>query len=443
MRASFFAFVPGISLSFALVACGDPASPTTSTTAASSSSSSGSGGAGAGGAGGSCDKLPAAGFSYASAGVAGKTLGDDVTMTFGAKGEPILAFRDIDDGANSTTWELTRWDPCAGVFTPPVIVAKILTTFGHAPPEKNASLAYDASKDRLVFAYEVIDGVGTGNEDPALDLVTSDDGGATWSTPHHITGGNNPGVAAANGKIYFAYVTTTAKVTFEEGDGTTFTSMTIPDDADAAEGPYAAPITSPVSLVLDSDQKPGLAFTSSGDLTGAYNVRVHYWHAGMASSVSVVDSANTQDDYPTATLAFDGKKPRIITPIPVDGKSTSDLWFSASNDGLTWSAPIGLARDGVDKTSWYQALAVDAGGKLALAAHSTDQVTEGAHGALKIWRGADLTTFSVDAADSMKEHSSFTGTHVQAAYSHGKLMLAFSGPITAGDPAGVVFWREP
>jgi hypothetical protein len=43
----------------------------------------------------------------------------------------------------------------------------------------------------------------------------------------------------------------------------------------------------------------------------------------------------------------------------------------------------------------------------------------------------------------MKEHASFTGTHVQAAYSHGKLMLAFSGPITAGDPAGVVFWREP
>ena len=52
-------------------------------------------------------------------------------------------------------------------------------------------------------------------------------------------------------------------------------------------------------------------------------------------------------------------------------------------------------------------------------------------------------TFSVDAADSKREHDSFTGTHVQAAYSHGKLMLAFSGPLVAAEPAGVVFWREP
>jgi hypothetical protein len=219
--------------------------------------------------------------------------------------------------------------------------------------------------------------------------------------------------------------------------------MEIPDDGDAAEGPYAAPITSPLSLGLDSDQKPGLVFTSSGDLTGTYTVRVHYWHAGMAHSVSVCDSANTQDDFPTATLAFDGKKPRIVTPIPVNGQTTSDLWLSASDDGLTWSAPLGLARDGVDKTNWYQAIAFDTGGKLAIAAHSTDPLTEGAHGALKIWRSTGLTTFTVDAADSTKEHGALTGTHVQAGYSHGKLMLAFSGPLAATEPAGVVFWREP
>jgi hypothetical protein len=32
---------------------------------------------------------------------------------------------------------------------------------------------------------------------------------------------------------------------------------------------------------------------------------------------------------------------------------------------------------------------------------------------------------------------------VQAGYSHGKLMQAFSGPIVSSDPAGVIFWREP
>jgi hypothetical protein len=445
MRAITLTFGLGLAFSCTLVAaCGGSSTTTgTSTTGSGgSTTTSGSTTSGTGGAGGeACDKLIPAGFSYAVQGSMGDALGDDVAMVLNGKGEAVIVYRNIV--GESTQWELTRWDSCAGAFTKPVIVATVATTFGHAAPEKNAAIAYDAVKDRLVVAYEVIDGIGSGNEAAALDLVTSDDGGASWSAPKHVAGGNQPAVAADSGKIWFAYTTADQIVHLEVGDGASFEAMDIPDDGDPAEGRYYAPVTSPLSLLLDDQKKPGLVFTSAGDLTGTYQVRVHYWHEGMAHAVSVMDSNNIQDDYPTATLAFDGHKPRVVSHLPEGGSAASEIWFSASDDGTSWSKAVGLPKDATEITSWYQAITVGADGAITVAAHTADPVSSSGLGAPKLWRSSDLKSFAVSAADSKNEHTSFTGAHVQAALVQGKLQLAFRGPLGTGDADGIIVWRAP
>jgi hypothetical protein len=70
-------------------------------------------------------------------------------------------------------------------------------------------------------------------------------------------------------------------------------------------------------------------------------------------------------------------------------------------------------------------------------------VSSSSLGAPKLWRSSDLKSFTVSAADSKNEHTSFTGAHVQAALVQGKLQLAFRGPLGTGDADGIIVWRAP
>ena len=383
-------------------------------------------------------------------------------MVADENGDPMIAYQWFEPGGDlaATTVYFTRWDRCAGAFTAPV---KVDTVGGVSTnnPTKRIALSYEIAAKKLAIAYEVVF-VAPGfenNPSNGIYLQTSTDQGATWAGKLHVSDqkdgdiqqAKGPAVAVSGGMIHLAYAQenrdccrlaepdcgSCSSVWYLEGDGTTFSRVQVSD----AGGPVQV-AGQVLSLAVDSAGKPALAFF--GAPPQGYTTTALYWRPGGAP-VKVMDSSEVQNDDPSLSLAFDGTRPRLAAHLVADESADYDLRFSASDDGVTWGAPVKLPRDKSDYTAWYQSLAVDAKGGAAVSAYINGGSGDSLCGGPRIVRSSDLQAWTACGADQEKKYPEIGGKYVDSYFTHeDKLTLGFTGTL-GGDQSGsgVLLWREP
>jgi hypothetical protein len=209
-------------------------------------------------------------------------------------------------------------------------------------------------------------------------------------------------------------------------------------------GKVAQPGPSLSELRLDATGAPGLVYIADDDVL-AYNRQVIYTKAGApGSAVVVFDSQGTQNDDPSVSLAYDGVKPRVVAHLVADTLDTYDMRFSSSDDGVTWTAPLPLPRDGNDHTAWFQSLAIDSKGGAAIAAYINGGQGDSTCGGPRVLRSSDLDAWTACGADQTKMVA-VNGEWVQAYFAPGdKLSIVTTGLLVdETGKSGLLFWREP
>jgi hypothetical protein len=440
------------------------------TLAAACSSSPGTGGTGAGtgsggggtGGGGVCAKAPTSGFATLvppSDGYVGAYL----AATQDQDGDPLVAYawaNPMGQTADKSTLHFVRWDRCAGAFTAPVTIDTVGDQ-GFSSPDRGAGISFDPGTRTIAIAYQRIDYPPGVNPMDRIYLVTSTDMGKTWTAPALVTqssqlgdvySSSEPAVAIKGGDVWVSYrhdnfmcCTTCGTcagewVAHSTDGGATFTYEIV-----TVGGTVAQPVGgTPSELRLDATGAPGLVYLSEDDVQ-AYNRRVVYYKVGApGGAVVVFDSQGVQNDSPSASLAYDGTKPRVVAHLVADGAADYDMRFSSSDDGVTWTAPVKLPRDGNDYTAWYQSLAIGSKGQAAVAAYVNGGAGDSTCGSPRLVRSADLVSWTACGADMTKQVP-VDGHGVQAYYAPGdKLSLVTTGTLTpASGQTGLLFWREP
>lgn len=451
----------GLAAAVGIAACSDPASSSSTTTTSdgsTSSSTSGSGGSG----GATCDKAPPSGFTAAVAPTADGTLGLDTAMVADENDDPMIAYQWYEPGGDidQTSVYFTRWDRCVGAFTAPVKV-DVVGSVSTNGPTRRVALAYDVATKKLALAYELVFKVAgyENNPDNGVFLQTSADKGATWTGKLHVSDqkdgdgeqATGPVVAISGGKIQIAYAQDNraccpiadpgcsgcAGVWYLEGDGGTFTRALVSD----ATGTIQV-AGSTLSIAVDSAGKPALAFFQ--DPAKGYTKTAIYWRPGT-TPVKVMDSNHIQNDDPSISLAFDGTRPRIAAHLVAVDSAPYDLRVASSTDGVTWSAPVPLPRDGSQFTALYQSLAIDAKGNAAVSAYINGGGGDNTCGGPRIVRSSDFKTWAACGADAEKKYADIGGKYVDTYFTHeNKLTMTFYGTLGDGnDGRGVMLWREP
>ncbi len=443
-------------VSFALVAVLSLAAcSSSSTTPLADAGTTPDAGAGPDGAtsddGATCGKLPAAGPSQVVAPRSDASeLGARVAMTLDRKGRPVLAYLDVRDAQPVDLYVLT-WDDCAGAWRAP---HKIDTAIQNAG-ELTLSIAVDPSDGRVGIGYhKVIQLVAPprSNATIAAFVAVSSDDGLTFtstrvskhkcetdnSTEGDINDVSNVRIALDAGKTYVAYNQDFSAcgercyggAIFGAGNagGTGFTLESISDGVSAEAGGHAITrLGFGIGLAVDSDGKPGVAYHVEPQ-TG-YNTTLAFWRPGSTTSAKITDSNGVQNDDGSVSLAFDGKKPRVVSRIQrgaIGSATQYDLVFSASEDGNTWAAPVALPRP--DAITLSQQILVT-GGKVVVAA-----------GGPHVFRSSDLTSFTVSDVGLAQTSKAVTGAVDKA----GKLWLGIEGtaPVVPSALGGVVLHRE-
>lgn len=308
-------------------------------------------------------------------GVSASAVGDQF-------GQPLIAAVWDDpngDGARTDTRVFfTRWNGEAKAFEP-IKTIEVVGEIDLTPPLRQVSIARDAVTGRIGIAY-VKAGAG-------IRFAFSDDEGANFSL---VSTGADPGtgdssypqVALRNGQTMVAAVTSNQRVVYRtrQGSAGVFTETMAP-----MPGGLAVSL-GPISLALDGDGAPGLAYFSAG---ASLKATLAFWRPGAAAATAVTDSDQADvlrpvERQPSVSLAFAGTTPRLAFHLlraePVlNGMMTDqapELWTSIATDatGTTWSAPVGVPRTGdfqamrFNTTQWYQGLAIHQGGAITIGA---------------------------------------------------------------------------
>lgn len=417
---------------------------------------------------------PHSGFELVTAvGAVAKDYGQE-SLALDADGDPMVAFVGYDaskDGdLNTSALFFSAYDRASCTWKAPVEIDTVENVSSDVT-SRVVTLVRDPSDGELAIAYE-INAVKPGpNGDTLMMLARSTDGGVTWTkeeVAHNDTdpGSNNvyalavPTVAMRNGKTYYAYwredpVTSpcggdhSLHLVSRTGDSGVFSGGMVPCGAgDSTNGPREL---SP-ALAIDDDGNAGLAFytlTASDSSTS----RIDYFKSGSAAPVAVFDSEGAQNDGPTLSLAFEGTKPRIAAVLQRMPSATDhDVWFSKSDDGVTWSSPVQMPQDGGNTMGGSVSIAADGKGDLSIATGwtgGTDQA--GTCGGPKLSTspddGATWTTCGADPIPSGDTSIGYAGDFVTMLYApDGKRVMAF-GHGSDNTPAalfnGVTVWREP
>jgi hypothetical protein len=389
------------------------------------------------------DQGPAAGFLRVAA-----TGGEaHVAMALDAAGDPALAY------VADKELRFTRWDRCTAAFRPPVTIDQGVDVDGNVPA-RQVSLAFDRADGRFAVAYQKILPTMP-NGTPTVWLAISQDGGATWPAPKQISEhdaavamdlqqAGQPAVAANAGKTWLAYSQTNRDCDNGTGAGTCSGTWLL--EAGAPGGrhyltvggkPLQTSSASPTALALDSQGVPAVAVMVPPAM--GYTMRLFFARAS-GDAIEVTHSNDVQNDAPSASLVFDGDKPRIAAHFVANDPADYDLIFTASNDGKTWTAPLHLPRDGSSSTAFFQSLAV-APGKAAVLATLGQATNMGACGGPRVVRSTDLVKWSACGADP-KKAVDYQANYVNAAFDgSGKLVASFVQPTAAPNP-GLYFWRE-
>ncbi len=371
----------------------------------------------------------------------------DTAMVADENGEPLIAFLD------GQSLEFTRWDRTTKAFTAPLTVAP---TGGDVTSlaKRAVGLARDAVTGRLAIDFVRVQKNQNANDSTVVALTLSTDGGKTWSTPTTVTqsadtdvrDANDAAIAANGGTIWIAYQQDNYQCDIPnrgscsgmwllEGDGTTFTR----EIAKGSDGiPALADLSAP-SLRLDATGKPAVAFVV--DPLSGYDKTVVYWRSGSPVT-PVFDSQGIQNDDATASLAFDGTKPRIAAHLTgASGDAGYDMLFSESSDGVTWTAPVQLPRDGGEVTTMYQDISVDAQGNLAVVADTNGGPGTNTCGGLAVLRSSDGAQWSACGADATKQFTGNFDAFVESYFTpDGQLAIVSAGNLMDNGPSGLHFW---
>ncbi len=365
-----------------------------------------------------CNKHLPSGFSDAAVSNVDKNFGQNVSMALDENDDPLLAYFAVKasvDGnvapaacapatsgtAGCQAVYFTRWDPCVGAFTAPVVVDAVTNSYDPGKPQR-LTLAYDRSTKEIGIAYEKTLPADLGWSDgfEAIFLATRKAGAAAFSVqqvsdnvrsgPTDVSTSAIPALAMANGKLYLAFTTGTGAPTPcpsnhmclrflesttssdpeagtpEAGPGAHAFTYSLVPNSQGFMG-FAIPREQSISVAVDATGRPAVAYLEAPEL--AYNTVLDYWRPGMADSVKVTDTNNIQNDDATVSLAFAGNKPRVAGILSADPASYGIVYVSSPDDGTTWSAPVPLLTTG--GANFYSSLAVGAGAEAISSHHNT------------------------------------------------------------------------
>ncbi|MHB8874078.1 MAG: hypothetical protein ACYC8T_10365 [Myxococcaceae bacterium] len=405
-------------------------------------------------------EMPPTGYTRAvvqpDAGALTTRVGIFATLALDQNGQPMLAYVHQDPNGDGVRQDdkvvFTRWNGEDKGWQPPKTV-EVCGAQDDAAPHRQLSLARDDSTGRLGLAYVTAA--------QTVKLASSDDEGQTWSlevasvpNPNaHPLG--DPQLKMAGGKVHLAYWEASARCggaacgtvhyRTRQGQGPGGFSADVQAPLVAgAQGNMAMPL----SMALDSAGAPGLAYFV--ETSASSNVTLAFWRPGAVTATAIFDSAGTADPGPSVSLAFFGDLPRVAAHL--SGADPVQLRYVPALDaaGTTWGAPVGIDRNGAtgspESTRYFQSLAIDPAGKVAIAAAFTG-ATQAIQqcGGPKLARSAGGTLFTVCSPDGGRFFG-FAGTFANLAVGRGnKLWLSFLYESTSNQlmGPGVVVWREP
>ena len=416
----------------------------------SSNSPSTSADGGPGGDGATC--TPPTGYEQVAAPDADVTQEDaHLAMVLDGAGNPMIAWVAYDQ--SGTKLYFVAYDGATCTWRPRVqidVVGDVDYT-----RDREVTMARDPSNGHLGIGYQIVDTSGG----TKVMLAQSDDG-TTWtsemvaqrlaSEPGSVL---RPTVAMKNGKTYYVYYqdylwaaggsnsSDSSGFIFGVRSGTSgsFTTTNVPAVAGAT---LPGCETLPPSIAIDDAGAAGLAFFARTD-DATPNLRVVYYSSASGLSVSVFDSQGTQHDGGDVSLVFEGTKPRLAATLErgTNDSNNSRVWFSASNDGSTWSAPVEMPMDGGDAMGPDVSMAAGGNGALTIATNYGGG--NGVHTC-----GAPKLSTSSDDGSGWATCGPVPDPAGQVGYAGGFVQLAYapSGKRIAGFVAtglGVYVWREP
>lgn len=390
-----------------------------------------------------CGKLPATGASQPVArptdSASGHEVGNEVKIALDKKGRPFIAWLDHPASSKQAVY-VQRWDDCKGEWR---AAQKVDENVSGDPGKASRSLALaiDPSDGHIALAYTRVTANAGANDSTPMYVATSTDDGATFGAAVKVSEGttsaSQPALVAGGGKTYVAYVqeliacpvggsgcqtgAVLATIT-----GTNITREIVKDSSDTAHGMGLNARSFPLGLALDSAGRPGVVVHIEPPT--AYNTVLAYWRPGDATYVQITDSSNVQNDDGTASLAYDGLEPRVVSRLqqgPLSGVTDYNLVYSTSDNGTTWLT-YALAPDHVQNTERMLARA----GKVTI-------VGGGPH----VFRSSDNATFA--AADDLGLAQTSDGVD-GVLDANGKLWAVVEGVVSKESGlGGVALYREP
>jgi hypothetical protein len=294
------------------------------------------------------------------------------SMVLDENDDPMFTYFVGEDGGVYALY-FTRWDPCAGAFTTPLLIDTLQYGITTGAAERNAAIAYDLTTKEIGIVYNPASaGNGPGDGNTYVVLATEKPGATTFTTQmasaglSSVVGTSQPVIAMAQGQIYIAYV----QGNFNCGSGgscqglqlLSSTTTAQPDAGPAADGgapPHyfteqaidvgGVPVQAradALSIGIDASGRVGLAFFEEPPYSGeTYNTTLMFWRSDMANAVPIIDTNNIQNDHVTAALRFEGTNVDIAADMTVEDPPPSNLFFATSVDGTTWPAPVYVTED--------------------------------------------------------------------------------------------------
>lgn len=411
---------------------------------------------------------------------------NQVSMVLDENDDPMMTYVQSDLNRNGNNDDdsylyFVKWDRTNYNWTAPLAV-DMVGQINNNQPHRQVSIVRDASTGTIGIAYQAeydYTIVNQLNDNKGIKLALSTDGGSTWSTERvdQISGecsawgnadpdycdNNSPSLVMSGGDIHIAYTAYRGLIAGDIYHYYLVRYATRAGTSGAFSETNAPWITGtegrdlPVGLALDGNGQAGLAYMviSTSDTYPYYNnSSVVFWRPGDASATKITDSSNAQNDFPSISLAFDGTKPRIAYHLmrDLDGDNEGSdepyyLYFSASDDGVTWGSPVGMPFDGGHKTGLYQSIDTGSQGQTAIAAMLYSSSGSNTCGSPKLYSSSDNVNWTVcgaDADDSKDADSYYISLNFAG---NDKLYLAFGQYTDAssygGFKSGLILWREP
>lgn len=374
-------------------------------------------------------------------------LGVSVASAPDNHGQPLVAYLEDDpngDGQRQDTRLLfTRWNGSAPGFTTPKQI-EVVGAIDVANPARQVSIARDEDTARIGIAY-------VREMDNVVRYAWSDDEGANFSLQNVSTVPSaalvsNPSLAMKGDTAMIAYVHGSELVYSKRTGSGTWSQDTAPS---------TIALQDPVSLALDSDGQPGIAFFK--DALGGFAELV-FWRPGSPVRTIATSGAvdvSTADKRPSVTLTFVGNVPHVayhlrnVEPDPVSDQ-TPELFYAKATDssGASWSTPVGMPRNGngvtYHSTRYYQGVTVEASGRTRVAGYFAANGALTMCGGPKLSKSDDGATFTTCSPTSSPIQ--FGGEWLSLwQHAPGKLTLIFhyDNRANANLKPGVVMWREP